>query len=79
MGTRGTCKVDGCEKDVRGKGYCDRHYRAWRKGKLGKARYRSCNTGGCSRPATRRGLCSEHFASAYAKAKAAEAASEASA
>jgi hypothetical protein len=71
--------VDGCEKDVCGKGYCDRHYRAWRKGKLGKARYRSCNTGGCTRPAARRGLCNEHFTSAHAKAKAAEAAGEASA
>jgi len=74
MGTKGTCKIAGCEKGVRGKGYCERHYRAWRRGKLPKARYRSCNAEGCLKPVVRRGLCGEHFESTYAKAKAAEAA-----
>lgn len=69
MGTKGTCKIEGCEKDVRGKGYCDRHYRAWRRGKLGKARYRSCNAEGCTKPAVRRVLCEEHYRSTYEKAK----------
>lgn len=26
-----TCPVDGCDKAVRTKGYCDTHYRRWRK------------------------------------------------
>jgi hypothetical protein len=70
MSSKGTCKFEGCAKDVVGKGYCDRHYRAWRRGKLPKPRYRSCNTPGCNRPVDRRALCTEHFQSVYAKAKA---------
>lgn len=74
MGSRGTCKFEGCDKDVRGKGYCERHYRAWRRGKLGKARYRSCNAEGCNKPSVQRALCEEHFRSTYGgKAKEAEA------
>lgn len=72
MGSKGTCKLDGCEQDVRGKGYCDRHYRAWRRGKLPKARYRSCNKDDCHKPVEQRGLCAEHFQAEYAKAKPAE-------
>ena len=74
MVTKGTCKITGCEKDVRGRGYCERHYRAWRRGKLPKARYRSCNAEGCLKTVVRRGLCGEHFESTYARAKAGEAA-----
>jgi len=47
MGNKGTCKAASCDKDVRAKGYCDRHYREWRKGKLPKPRYKSCNHEGC--------------------------------
>jgi hypothetical protein len=72
MGTKGTCKLDGCEGDVRGKGYCERHYRAWRRGKLPKARYRTCNEDGCHKPVMQRMLCEEHFRSKYVKAKEAE-------
>jgi hypothetical protein len=68
MGNKGTCKAASCEKDVRAKGYCDRHYRAWRKGTMGKPRYRSCNEKGCGKAATRRGLCPEHFAKQHSKA-----------
>jgi hypothetical protein len=75
MGNRGTCKAEGCDKDVRGKGYCERHYRAWRRGKMGKARYTSCNAEGCRKPGTRRSLCPEHFLSTFGKAKPAEGAS----
>jgi hypothetical protein len=71
MSSKGTCKVGDCTKDVRGKGYCDRHYRTWRRGKLPKPRYRSCNTAGCNKPVDRRALCTEHFQGVYAKAKAA--------
>jgi len=78
MGSKGTCKAASCEKDVRAKGYCDRHYRAWRKGKLGKPRRRSCNEKGCGKAAARRGLCADHFAKQHAKG-AAEASGEAAA
>jgi hypothetical protein len=68
MGSKGTCKAASCDKDVRAKGYCDRHYRAWRKGKMGKARHRSCNEKGCGKAAQRRGLCADHFAKQHTKA-----------
>jgi len=69
MGNKGTCKIEACEKDVRGKGYCDRHYRAWRRGKLAKPRYTRCNAPSCTKPGTRRSLCPGHFEAAHGKAK----------
>ena len=62
MASKGTCKADKCEKDVRAKGYCDRHYRKWRKGLMGKPRHRTCNEKGCHKARDRKGL--------YAKARA---------
>jgi len=67
-----TCKAASCDKSIRAKGYCDRHYRAWRKGKLGKPRHPSCNEAGCGKAPLRRGLCADHFAKSYGKSKAAE-------
>ncbi len=72
MGNKGTCKMSGCEKDVQAKGYCPRHYRQWKKGKLPKPRHATCNAEGCHKPRTRRGLCSDHFAKEYGKSKTAE-------
>ena len=46
MADETTCKAADCDKAVRAKGYCDRHYRSWRKGKMGKPRHRSCNEAG---------------------------------
>ncbi len=77
MGNQGTCKAAGCEKDVQAKGYCPRHYRQWRKGKLGKPRYNVCNTEGCRKPRLRRGLCAEHFAKEYSGSKTASPGAEA--
>jgi len=76
MGNKGNCKADGCDKEVRAKGYCERHYRQWRKGNLPKRRYKSCHQEGCHKPITRRGLCEEHFAATFSKTKT-EAAAEA--
>jgi hypothetical protein len=73
MGNKGSCKAEGCEQDVHAKGYCDRHYRKWRKGLLGKPRRRSCNEKGCGKPQSRRGLCAEHFAERRKKKSKAEA------
>jgi hypothetical protein len=70
MASKGTCKASGCEKEVHARGYCPRHYRAWRKGKLPKPRYKSCNAEGCHKPRARRGLCPDHFAKEYGKSKA---------
>jgi hypothetical protein len=62
---KGTCKFHGCQDPVRGKGYCARHYRQWRRGILPKPRYKSCHAEGCHKPLIRRGLCVEHFAQKY--------------
>jgi hypothetical protein len=70
MSNKGTCKAASCEAEVRAKGYCDRHYRAWRKGTMGKPRHRSCNEKGCGKAPVRRGLCADHFAKQHAKAAA---------
>jgi len=72
MANKGTCKAANCDKDVRGKGYCARHFSQWKKGKLGKPRYVTCNAEGCRKPRSRRGLCTEHFAKEYAGKKKAE-------
>jgi hypothetical protein len=71
MPNKGTCKAETCDKDVRAKGYCDRHYRQWRKGLLGKSRYNTCVAENCRKPRARRSLCAEHFAQKHAKAAAA--------
>ena len=73
MTNKGTCKAEKCDKPVRGKGYCDRHYRKWRKGLMGKPRYRACTAEGCRKPRVRRALCEEHFAKAHTKAPTADA------
>jgi hypothetical protein len=45
-----TCKHSACEKPADGgKGYCRRHYAAWKRGELPKGRYKTCR-------------CEEHFA-----------------
>jgi hypothetical protein len=68
MSEKGICKVESCGKDARTKGYCARHYRSWKKGKLGKPRYRTCVEEGCRKARFRRSLCLEHFNKAHAKA-----------
>jgi hypothetical protein len=67
MASKGTCKADGCAKDVRAKGYCDRHYRKWRKGLMGKPRHRTCNEKGCHKARERKGFCGEHFGQKFGK------------
>jgi hypothetical protein len=54
------CKVKGCQRPYRAKGYCRTHYRAWRRGDLPKPRYKRCKKEGCAKPMVRRGYCEEH-------------------
>ncbi|HZR84809.1 MAG TPA: hypothetical protein VFD92_27185 [Candidatus Binatia bacterium] len=60
MRSKGTCKADACDKDAVGKGYCERHYRAWKRGGLPKARYKTCKTEGCRKRQVRAAHCEEH-------------------
>ena len=69
MGNKGTCKAEKCEKDVKAKGYCERHYAQWRKGKLGKPRYKICHAENCRKPISRRGFCQDHFVAQFSKKK----------
>lgn len=74
MGSKGTCKAEGCEAPVRAKGYCDRHYRKWKKGLMGKPRYKTCVEPGCAKPRVRKSLCEAHFAAKHGKKARGEAA-----
>ncbi|MBN2577172.1 MAG: hypothetical protein JXP73_21605 [Deltaproteobacteria bacterium] len=62
------CRVEKCKRPVRAKGYCRKHYAAWRRGKLGKKhRYKICSKEGCRKPAVAGGVCAEHKKGAVAE------------
>jgi hypothetical protein len=75
-----TCKMKGCKRPYRAKGYCNVHYQKWRKGELPKPRYDTCNHGvnklkhgekkECLKRVFRRGLCEDHFQAKYEKKQA---------
>lgn len=58
--SKGTCKAEGCEKEAVGKGYCRRHYRAWKRGRMPKPRYKTCAEEGCRKPQVSGARCEEH-------------------
>lgn len=60
MANKGTCKAESCQKDVIGKGYCVRHYKLWREGKMPKGRYKTCRSEGCRKKQTGKGRCADH-------------------
>jgi hypothetical protein len=65
------CSVDKCKQPVRAKGYCRKHYGAWRRGKIGKKqRYNICCKEGCRKAAVAGGVCAEHKKGAVAPAAA---------
>ena len=56
-----SCRVEKCKQAVRAKGYCRKHYVAWRRGDIGDHhRYKVCSKEGCRKPRTKGGLCDEH-------------------
>ena len=60
------CKHAGCKRPADGgKGYCGRHYAAWKAGELPKRRYKTCRVEGCRKAIVARGRCDEHFARDY--------------
>ncbi len=55
------CRAEKCKQPVRAKGYCRKHYAAWRRGKIGKKhRYNTCSKEGCRKPVVAGGVCAEH-------------------
>jgi hypothetical protein len=68
------CKHSDCKRSADGgKGYCARHYAAWKRGTLPKARFKTCRAEGCRKPVVARGRCAEHAARDYPGKRAAEA------
>jgi len=65
------CRVAKCKQPVRAKGYCRKHYIAWRREAVGEHhRYKICSKEGCRKPRAKGSLCEEH-AGTGAKAEAA--------
>ena len=68
------CTADGCTKAADGgKGYCRRHYAAWKRGRMPKGRYDTCRVESCKKRVAARGRCEEHFARDYPGKRAAAA------
>ena len=66
MPSNDACKHDGCKQQATGgKGYCRRHYAAWKRGGLPKGRYKTCRVEGCRKAIVGRGRCQEHMARDY--------------
>lgn len=58
------CTKEGCKRPYRAKGYCNVHYKAWRRGEMEEhtARYKVCTKEGCKKPRAAQGsLCEEHL------------------
>ncbi len=55
------CKAAKCKRPIRAKGYCERHYRKWRRGELPKPHYKICKAENCRKPIVARGFCQTHF------------------
>lgn len=64
-----SCKIANCKREYRAKGYCGVHYKKWRHGEYGVARYKTCNSMDCRKPMSvnRHGYCEEHYQSFYVK------------
>jgi hypothetical protein len=55
------CRAEGCKQPVRAKGYCRKHFIAWRRGSVGDHhRYKICSKEGCRKPRAKAGFCAEH-------------------
>jgi hypothetical protein len=60
-GGKKVCKVEGCKRPYRAKGYCYFHYQLWRAGEMPKARYTPCRTEKCTKKQFKDGLCQTHY------------------
>lgn len=63
------CSVKECKRPYRAKGYCNVHYKKWRRGELeAKPRYRLCREENCRKETFKGGLCEPHY-SAWSASK----------
>jgi len=66
------CKIEGCSRQARAKGYCNIHYNKWRKGEYGKTRYKPCKMEGCTKRRYLKAYCEDHHKSEFLKKAAGE-------
>ncbi len=65
------CSVDECDNRAVSRGYCDKHYKRWRKygdpEKGARSQIKPCTVNGCPNPAEARTLCHGHYLSLLRK------------
>lgn len=68
--TTKACRMKGCKRPYRAKGYCVVHYQKWRRGEIegARPRYRICREEKCRKPTHKAGLCEAHY-SAWSASK----------
>ncbi len=73
------CAIGSCKQSYKAKGYCKKHYKKWRNGEYGLARYKTCATMDCRTPMAdhRFGYCEAHYQEKYNKQSKAHSAPEA--
>jgi len=58
------CKAGDCKRPYRAKGFCNVHYKKWRRGKMTKKpRYKTCGEEKCRAPLFKSGFCEKHYQS----------------
>ena len=58
---RGMCTAEKCAQPLRAKGYCRKHFLAWRREELGAHHhYKICSKEACRKKREFGGLCAEH-------------------
>lgn len=64
-----SCKIASCKREYRAKGYCSAHYKQWKNGAFGLARYKTCSDFECRKPMVmnRHGYCEDHYQNYYVK------------
>lgn len=61
VSVRGNCTAEKCQLPLRAKGFCRKHFMAWRRGKLGAHhQYKICTKEACRKQRAHGSLCAEH-------------------
>jgi hypothetical protein len=56
------CSVENCKRPYRSKGFCNTHFKKWRRGEMDKKpRYKICAEENCRGPIFRKGYCEQHY------------------
>ncbi|OGQ05273.1 MAG: hypothetical protein A3F82_01380 [Deltaproteobacteria bacterium RIFCSPLOWO2_12_FULL_44_12] len=57
-----SCKIEGCKRAYRAKGFCNIHFHKWRRGELKqKPRYKICGEENCKKALFKFGMCEAHY------------------